>query len=299
MDAGAHLASVRSSADVADPFRITGPAVISFSGGRTSGYMLHRILQAHGGTLPADVVVCFANTGREMPATLDFVRDCGAAWNVPIRWLEYRFGSNSQKPFTQEVDYETASRNAEPFEAMLAIKSVLPNPMNSMCTIELKIRTTERFLKETFCWSRWGNVIGMRADESERARKAIARGQTSKDCWHNLCPLYEAGIDEGDVFRFWRAQSFDLRLNGPWEGNCDGCFKKRRARLERMFLDHPDRMAWWIAQEAVERGAGDGGRFRVDRESYAEMATFIRDQGRIPFDPNEAALKCEDAGCGV
>jgi hypothetical protein len=32
-----------------DPFLITGPAVISFSGGRTSGYMLHRIVQAHGG----------------------------------------------------------------------------------------------------------------------------------------------------------------------------------------------------------------------------------------------------------
>jgi len=47
-------------------FLITGPAVISFSGGRTSAYMLWRILQAHGGILPDDVVVCFANTGREM-----------------------------------------------------------------------------------------------------------------------------------------------------------------------------------------------------------------------------------------
>ncbi len=62
-----------------DPFLISGPAVISFSGGRTSAYMLWRILRAHGGALPDDVVVCFANTGREMSATLDFVRECGAA----------------------------------------------------------------------------------------------------------------------------------------------------------------------------------------------------------------------------
>lgn len=47
--------------------------------------MLWRILQAHGGTLPDDIVVCFANTGREMPATLDFVRDIGERWDVDTR----------------------------------------------------------------------------------------------------------------------------------------------------------------------------------------------------------------------
>ena len=32
-----------------NPYLIEGPAVISFSGGRTSGYMLKHILDAHGG----------------------------------------------------------------------------------------------------------------------------------------------------------------------------------------------------------------------------------------------------------
>ena len=50
---------------MADPYLITGPALISFSGGRTSAYMLKMILDAHGGTLPDDVHVCFANTGKE------------------------------------------------------------------------------------------------------------------------------------------------------------------------------------------------------------------------------------------
>ena len=41
---------------MSEPFLITGPAIISVSGGRTSGYMLWRILQAHGGTLFLDEI---------------------------------------------------------------------------------------------------------------------------------------------------------------------------------------------------------------------------------------------------
>lgn len=47
-----------------DPYRIPGPAVISFSVGCTSGYMLRRILDAHGGVLPDDVAVVLANTSK-------------------------------------------------------------------------------------------------------------------------------------------------------------------------------------------------------------------------------------------
>ncbi len=60
-----------------NPYLITGPALISFSGGRTSAYMLWQILAAHGGQLPDDVHICFANTGKEREETLRFVHECG------------------------------------------------------------------------------------------------------------------------------------------------------------------------------------------------------------------------------
>ena len=74
---------------IADPFHVEGPACISVSGGRSSGLMLHRILAAHGGTLPSDVHCVFANTGEEAEGTLVFIREMSRRWGVPIRWVEF------------------------------------------------------------------------------------------------------------------------------------------------------------------------------------------------------------------
>ena len=68
---------VREAPSRLDPFRLDGPALVSFSGGRTSAYMLRRILDACGGRLPAGVHAVFANTGRERAETLRFVADNG------------------------------------------------------------------------------------------------------------------------------------------------------------------------------------------------------------------------------
>jgi hypothetical protein len=37
---------------MSNPYLINGPALVSFSGGKTSAFMMHEILRAHGGTLP-------------------------------------------------------------------------------------------------------------------------------------------------------------------------------------------------------------------------------------------------------
>ena len=84
-----------------------GNVLISFSGGRTSGYMLHRILEANG-DLPDRVKVLFANTGREMSGTLDFVHNVEKNWGVDITWLEYsRAPSNRYQ--NGKAHFETVS----------------------------------------------------------------------------------------------------------------------------------------------------------------------------------------------
>lgn len=284
-----------------DPFLIAGPAVINFSGGRTSAYMLWRVLQAHGGTLPEDVLVLFQNTGREMPAMLDFVRDCGAAWNVPIQWLEYRWEEGIHTYAV--VSHNNASRNGEPFEQMLRAKPLLPNPVSRFCTIELKIRTVKRFVVADRGWKRWNSVVGLRADESRRVEKATNPARNKKDRWDVLCPLAEAGIEEHDVLKFWRAQPFDLRLKGSHEGNCDGCFLKGLGALSRMFVDHPERMQWWVDQEATDRGPRSGKTFRSERTMASvrrrapDIANAITNQKWLDGLDDPDLLPCEEASC--
>lgn len=279
-----------------DPFLIPRPAVVSFSGGRSSARMLWGVLQAYGGELPSDILVCAANTGREMPATLDFIRDCQDHWRVPIHLLEYRWRPG--KPYVVEVTHATASRAGEPFQALLKAKSSLPNPVQRFCTQESKIRTIKRFVR-SLGWAHWTNAVGLRADEHERVKRLTDPASTRKDCWDVVCPLFDAGIMASHVMRFWRRQNFDLRLSGPWEGNCDGCFLKSRSALQRMLAEHPSRMQWWEDMEIMKHGVGAGGTFRNDRESYATMTRVIRDQGRLPLGYEEIFGPCENGGCGV
>jgi predicted phosphoadenosine phosphosulfate sulfurtransferase len=86
---------------MSDPFKIDDLTCISFSGGRTSAYMLWRVLQSNGG-LPSNAKILFANTGKECEETLDFVNDCATHWGVaigssamPMAWVRFNLLATS------------------------------------------------------------------------------------------------------------------------------------------------------------------------------------------------------------
>jgi hypothetical protein len=275
---------------MSDPFKIIEPTVISFSGGRTSAYMLWRILQSNGG-LPEDAIVCFANTGKEEEATLEFVRDCEVNWNVPIHWIEYKYAENTANRW-KKVTFETASRNGEPFFELIDQNGspYLPNPVARICTAKLKIRTIHAYLK-SLGWNHNENMdwVGIRADEMRRAAK-MARERT---------PLVTAGVTKQIVGEFWKAQPFDLGLpnmNGvTMHGNCDLCFLKPTYQIISLIKEKPERADWWIKMEnhatSSNKTYGDGAKFRKDRPSYAELKKFAIDQVDM-FDDKEEAIPC-------
>ena len=274
-----------------DPFKITGPTCISFSGGRTSAYMLWRVLQSNEG-LPDDAIVCFANTGKEEESTLEFVRDCAEYWQVPIVWIEYMAAEETKDRY-KIVSYETASRNGEPFEALILARNHLPNPVARFCTVELKVRAIHRYLK-FIGWTEWDSMLGIRADEPRRLAKIGNQdyGKHEEKC----APLGQVGITKEDVGAFWRAQPFDLGLpnnNGvTMHGNCDLCFLKGGAQILSLIAEKPARAVWWAGMEALALASKPSGAvFRSDRPNYASMAQFANDQADM-FDKNEEAIAC-------
>jgi len=270
-----------------NPFEIKEPTCISFSGGRTSAYMLYRVLEAHNMSLPSDAKVIFANTGKEDEATLRFVQACSDNWGVEIHWLEYR----DADPAFERVTFDTASRNGEPFEAIIRKRQYLPNPVTRFCTSILKIRTIHKYLKslgwhdhtETMDW------IGMRADEQRRAAKIVDKSRI---------PLVTAGVTKETVGEFWRNQSFDLELpniNGvTYHGNCDLCFLKGGSQVLSLIAEKPERGIWWAKMENLASQIASkpsGAVFRSDRPSYASMIKFSSEQTDM-FDPNEETIAC-------
>jgi 3'-phosphoadenosine 5'-phosphosulfate sulfotransferase (PAPS reductase)/FAD synthetase len=277
--------------------------LISFSGGRTSAYMLWRVIDAHGGELPDYVHVVFCNTGKEMPQTLNFVRDCAVNWGVHVTWLERRTrkggqGENMYVYSTEVVTHETASRNGEPFAELIAARQYLPNPVARFCTQELKVRAIEHWLKDAAFDLPIQSMIGIRADEPRRAAKIKAKPSVSAQ--ELIVPLFDEGITKQHVSAFWHAQAFDLNLpnnNGTTDwGNCDLCYLKGANKKISILRERPDLADWWIGQERLTAQATQkaGAFFRNDHPSYAEMKIIATDQHHMLQDDETIPCLCGD-----
>ena len=276
-----------------NPYNIEPPALISFSGGRTSGFMLKKIIDSYNGTLPENLYVVFANTGKEMPQTLDFVKDCAEKWDCKIHWLELEIANERPVYRTKKVNYETASRKGEPFEALIKRRKMLPNPVMRMCTQELKMNVMKRFMKEKG-HKGWTNVIGLRYDEPRRVAKQSRQNDSNVNAWDSVCPLYQDKITVKEILEFWRKNNFDLKLtseNGQTTaGNCDLCYLKGTKTLTKIIKEKPDLADWWIAQEKKIDAT-----FRKNG-SYIDLLdlTKLEDRQLELFDDDSRSCFCHD-----
>ena len=275
-----------------DPYILPdGNVQIAFSGGRTSAYMLHQIMEANGG-LPDRSEVIFTNTGREMPQTLDFVAEVGQRWGVGITWLEY----TAEKPGFCVTGRQGAAEDGAPFRALIERRKFLPNQQARFCTQELKLRPAKRYLISRG-WTHWVAALGIRADEPSRTKR-----EPQKERWQLWYPLADAVVTKRDVAAFWARHPFDLRLpniNGSTPlGNCDGCFLKSERNLAALAREYPERHQWWEDMEALASSltSGTGGTFSK-RYNRAELRAFVERQGDWIFDDDDALCQADGGEC--
>ncbi|MCP1649451.1 hypothetical protein [Pseudomonas nitroreducens] len=287
-----------------NPYFIKGPAQIGLSGGRTSGYMMRKILDAHNGTLPSDVHAFFQNTGKEVEETLVFIEEMSQRWGVPVVWMEWcrEWGQRKDAPWYRLVDFKTVSRRGEPFDMMLdylrqisAGREECAADPAELCKQPVHRLAQDKDRREAHAKPgprSLGQHRRYSLREPRRYHRMMAANDRGGRRWEHLTPLYHDGVTKEQVLEFWNQQPFDLGIDSDL-GNCDLCWKKSEDKLYRAIIQDPSRVLWWPGTEEKF-----GQVFRQDRPKYAHMGWYAeRMATQDSFNFEAAGLVTEDIDC--
>jgi hypothetical protein len=189
--------------------------VVSFSGGRTSAYLVHLMEQKRKNE-GWDVDYVFMDTGAEHQKTYDFVKNVSEKFNIKLRCI--RAVINPIKgigPTYESISIDDIGWDLNNF-ARISKKHGAPyNPGGMHCTQHLKTEPYRKFCNDTFGKDSYVTWCGIRADEKKRLRP--------KKGYRYLAEI--STFTKGDILNWWSKQPFDLGID-EWEGNCIFCPKK-------------------------------------------------------------------------
>lgn len=273
---------------------------VSTSGGETSEYMGKYLLDEYSDEY--DMVFMFANTGGEDDRTLDFVRKCDDEFEFNTVWVEALIhkgtrgvGGRRKGRSTGHtvVNYESASRNNEPFEAMIKEYGI-PNHAYPHCTRELKLNPMLSYIK-SIGWKKgcFSTAIGIRIDEDRRVSKKAELDNI-------IYPFIDMQpTTKEDVKAWWKDQVFQLGLM-EHEGNCITCHKKSMRKINMLIRDNPKAFDFNRRMELENGLCGyneDGARrvfFRGDK-STDYLFNAVNSQGMLFEDTTEIFNTCGES----
>jgi hypothetical protein len=117
----------------------------------------------------------------------------------------------------------------------------MPNNFASNCTLFLKQRPIEKYVKD-LGFKEVITAMGIRHDE--RHRKSI--NAKEQNIIYPLCD--DIKVDNLFIRNWWSSQCFDLELK-DYEGNCDLCFKKSLRKRLTLIKENPNIAKWWLDTE--------------------------------------------------
>jgi len=261
--------------------------VISFSGGRSSAVMLDQVLHKMGDE--RDIVIAFANTGKEEEETLRFVDAVDKNFCQPkgykVHWLEAIIHHGERKaPTAKEVTYETADRTGAPFEEAIKKHGIF-NKSYPNCTGRLKDEPLNWWVRNVVGWKRgtYDTAIGIRADEIDRV-------SVRKDEMRWIYPLAEWGFRKRDVSQYMDRFEWDLKLPGDHWGNCDVCWKKSFRKLMTRAQEDESVFDWWAEMEEkhghITRGKeqSEDRVFFRDKKSAKDIVKMSKEENFEPYE---------------
>lgn len=208
--------------------------LVSFSGGETSAFMAQWLNNHYEEYGYENIVFVFANTGLENEATLEFVEKCDKHFRLGVKWVEADVFYDQRKGTGHYLtDFDYASRNGEPFEAIIK-KYGIPNKAFPHCTRELKQNPIKSFARDWFDGEDYHTAIGIRIDEIDR----ISPNRKELGFIYPLASMDMIPTKKQMVNFYWHAQPFRLNLKG-YQGNCLTCWKKADPKLYQIAKEYP------------------------------------------------------------
>ena len=206
--------------------------VVSFSGGRTSAYLVH--LMEEQRKAGNNVCYIFMDTGCEHPLTYRFIREVVKFWGIPLTVLQVDINPELGQPngYTEwePKDIQTRMPVLKPFMDMVK-KYGTPYIDGAFCTDRLKLTPFTKYCDDHFGRGNYITWLGIRADEPRRLKP--------KSGVRYLAELSD--FDKSDVIRWWHKQPFDLQIPEHL-GNCVFCIKKSTQKLGLACKDEPGLM---------------------------------------------------------
>lgn len=192
-----------------------------------------------------NMIFVFANTGAEHPLTLKFVDMISYVWSINIVWVEADVHPlKGVGTDFRVVTYETASRNYEPFDAVVN-KYGVANKSYPHCNRELKLAPIHKYAMSIFGGNQfelYDTAIGIRADEVDRIQKNAVQDNL-------IYPLIgDHPMTKQEVVDWWKGQVYDLEIPEHY-GNCLTCFKKSDRKLATISIEKPE---WFDKQRGWE-----------------------------------------------
>lgn len=251
--------------------------LVQYSTGTTSAEVARVVIDRHD---ILDVVLVTADTLIEDDDNWRFATEAWEWLGCP-RWVKLTDGRHPMQ----------VGRDAR----------AVPNNRWAICSRVLKRELIRAWMKATYEPQDTMSYLGF--DWSE-----VDRWDAARPWWDPFpvdAPLMAAGSpDKGGIFAAWRGRGIEIPLlnrEGFPHANCGGgCVRAGHSEWDRLRRLHPDRFAWWAAEEQVTRAmlGKDVSILRDRRQSATRTAlTLVEFQERQERQPE--LFGAEDTGSCV
>ncbi|MAD89047.1 MAG: hypothetical protein CMK64_05040 [Pseudoalteromonas sp.] len=215
--------------------------VVSFSGGRTSAFLVH-LMEQKRIKEGWNVHYIFMDVGLEHPKTYEFIRNVVKHWGINLTCIRAKVNQQMGVGVSYtKIPLEDLKPDLQPWIDMVK-KYGLPTINAPRCTSRMKTEPHDKYCDEVFGKGNYTTWLGIRCDEPARLKhyQATIDMFDDKKVLRPIRYLAEiSGFTKSNVNDFWSKQPFDLGIP-DYLGNCVFCIKKAAAKLYAAAKHEPE-----------------------------------------------------------